>query len=207
MDEISKKNENFVIEGLQSLYIIDNIIECQEEIINIFNQYNNGKKIDYEFLIKKLEDANYNQTKIKDIVSSINMYASKVQYTADDFNNFKNTVKHNAIINNVTIKRILNRSEVIPQFSLDIINLGFSGINIGDKVDIALYNTVVNERVEKQYIINESIPTIKGKLVVAISDFISPQTPYEYNLDISISNNNNVYGQLTIKGINVRGGI
>ena len=207
MNEISAKNETFIIEGLQGMYILDDIKNSEKKIKELVNQYNNGENIEYEALVKNLEDANYNETKISDIVSSIKMYYSKIQYEEVDILSYINSVKYNAFINNVTIKKTLANNSIVPNFNVGIVNLGFNGISSGDMLVLSFYSDSVNEVVNKEYTIDKTILDIKGNLIFTVSNLISPKTPHEYNLSLSIKHGNVIYGNLIIKGINVKEGI
>lgn len=206
MDSISERNQKFISEGLNLLTSLSDLKECEYEVFKMLRLLNEGTIIDQAELLRIMDTAEYFKVKTNDIVSTIILHISKVQYEHEDIKDKLTAVNKNAHIGKVTIPTNIVTSNTIPDFNIDIINLGLNGINKdNDEIYLKLYYPDLTEFSEKIIGFDKSICNIMDTSTVTVSGMKSPGRNYQYNLIIQVREKDTglVFGKLEIRGINI----
>ena len=206
MDSISEKNQRFILEGLSLLSSLDDLKECEKEIFQYLKTYSEGSIIDKTELFKVIDNAEYFRVKTNDIVGTISLHISKVQYQQKDIEDKLTAVNKNAYVGDVTLPANIVTTDFLPQFNVTIVNLGLDGIQKDkDEIYLKLFYPDLMEFSEKIIPINETITDLMGQTTITVNDMKSPGRNYQYNLSIHIRNKESglVFGSLEIRGINI----
>lgn len=206
MNDISLKNQKFIIEGTNLLTSLNDLKDCELKIFNELKEFREGSIIDRTELFKLFDNAEYFKVKTNDIVSTISLHISKVQHEQIDVkDNLIGAIK-NAHIGNVTLKSNIFSGEFIPKFDITITNLGLGGvINGEDEVYLKLYYPQLADYSEQIIQISTSVTTLMDSIILSIDNLRCPDRPYEYNLMIQIRDKatKTVFGETEIKAINI----
>lgn len=206
MNDISAKNQRFIIEGLNLLSSLDDLKGCEEEIFKYLEAYSDGSIIDKTELFKVMGDAEYFKVKTNDIVGTVSLHISKVQHEQKDIQDKLDAVDKNAYIGSVTLPANIVTTDLIPNFDITITNLGLHGIDKNnDEVYIKLYYPDLVEYSEKTVAIPRTITGIAENIKLTVEGMRSPGRNYQYNLSIHVRNKKTkaVFGRLEIRGINI----
>lgn len=204
MNDVSKKYEEFISDTIKSLYVLNDIKKDRDLIEEITSKSEKDEIIDYTLIQSLLENINYNRTKIKDISSSVRMYFSMVEYEEKDMIDVLKCTKLRAEILKSNINKNIIISEFIPDFSIDIMNLGFDGIIEGDIINIRIFNESINEYTEKNIRINRTLNKIGQIDSIIVKDMRCPKQKYEYCLEIKLIHDGSVYSNYKMDSINIR---
>lgn len=206
MNAISEKNQKFIMEGLNLLTSLNDLKECEYQIFKNLKTFSEGTLIDKTELFKIIDTAEYFKVKTNDIVGTIALHISKVQYDNDDVEDKLWSVDKNACIGKVTIPVNIVTTNTIPKFTIDVVNLGLEGIDKDrDEIYLKLHYPDLTEFSEKIISFDKSANNIMDTLKVSVSDMKSPGRNYQYNLSIYVRDKVSglVFGSLEIKGINI----
>ena len=122
MDSISEKNQRFILEGLSLLSSLDDLKECEKEIFQYLKTYSEGSIIDKTELFKVIDNAEYFRVKTNDIVGTISLHISKVQYQQKDIEDKLTAVNKNAYVGDVTLPANIVTTDFLPEFNITIVN-------------------------------------------------------------------------------------
>ena len=206
MNDISEKNQRFIIEGLNLLSSLDDLKGCEEEIFKYLEAYSDGSMIDKTELFKVMGNAEYFKVKTNDIVGTVSLHISKVQHEQKDIQDKLDAVDKNAYIGSITLPANIVTTDLIPNFDITITNLGLQGIDKNnDEVYIKLYYPDLVEYSEKTITIPRTITGIAENIKLTVEGMKSPGRNYQYNLSIHVRNKKTkaVFGRLEIRGINI----
>lgn len=206
MNSISEKNQKFILEGLNLLTSIDDLKECEKTIFEFLKAFSDGSIIDKTELFKVLDMAEYFKVKTNDIVGTVSLHISKVQYEQEDVQDKLSAVSKNAHIGNVTLPGYIVTKDFLPTFDLTLTNLGLDGIDKDkDEIYLKLHYPDLTEFSEKVVPVTETVNDLMGSLVITIENMKSPGRNYEYILSIHLRNKETqeVFGKLEIGGINI----
>lgn len=206
MNDISEKNQRFIIEGLNLLSSLDDLKGCEEEIFKYLEAYSDGSMIDKTELFKVMGNAEYFQVKTNDIVGTVSLHISKVQHEQKDIQDKLDAVDKNAYIGSITLPANIVTTDLIPNFDITITNLGLQGIDKNnDEVYIKLYYPDLVEYSEKTITIPRTITGIAENIKLTVEGMKSPGRNYQYNLSIHVRNKKTkaVFGRVEIRGINI----
>ena len=120
MNDISEKNQRFIIEGLNLLSSLDDLKGCEEEIFKYLEAYSDGSMIDKTELFKVMGNAEYFQVKTNDIVGTVSLHISKVQHEQKDIQDKLDAVDKNAYIGSITLPANIVTTDLIPNFDMDL---------------------------------------------------------------------------------------
>lgn len=206
MNTISEKNQKFIIEGLNLLTSLNDLKECEYEIFKNLKTFNEGTMIDRTELFKIIDTAEYFRVKTNDIVGTISLHISKVQYEHSDIEDKLTAVDKNVQVGKVTIPANIVTTDIIPDFSIDVVNLGLKGIDKDrDEIYLKLYYPDLTEFSEKIIPFKESTNDLMGVLKIPVNGLKSPGRNYQYNLSIQVRDKVSglIFGNLEIRGINI----
>lgn len=206
MNDISEKNQRFIIEGLNLLSSLDDLKGCEEEIFKYLEAYSDGSMIDKTELFKVIGNAEYFKVKTNDIVGTVSLHISKVQHEQKDIQDKLDAVDKNAYIGSITLPANIVTTDLIPNFDITITNLGLQGIDKNnDEVYIKLYYPDLVEYSEKTITIPRTITGIAENIKLTVEGMRSPGRNYQYNLSIHVRNKKTkaVFGRVEIRGINI----
>lgn len=206
MNSISEKNQKFILEGLNLLTSIDDLKECEKTIFEFLKAFSDGSIIDKTELFKVLDMAEYFKVKTNDIVGTVSLHISKVQYEQEDVQDKLSAVSKNAHIGNVTLPGYIVTKDFLPTFDLTLTNLGLDGIDKDkDEIYLKLHYPDLTEFSEKVVPVTETVNDLMGSLVITVENMKSPGRNYEYILSIHLRNKETqeVFGKLEIGGINI----
>lgn len=206
MNDISEKNQRFIIEGLNLLSSLDDLKGCEEEIFKYLEAYSDGSMIDKTELFKVMGNAEYFKVKTNDIVGTVSLHISKVQHEQKDIQDKLDAVDKNAYIGSITLPANIVTTDLIPNFDITITNLGLQGIDKNnDEVYIKLYYPDLVEYSEKTITIPRTITGIAENIKLTVEGMKSPGRNYQYNLSIHVRNKKTkaVFGRVEIRGINI----
>lgn len=206
MNDISEKNQRFIIEGLNLLSSLDDLKGCEEEIFKYLEAYSDGSMIDKTELFKVIGNAEYFKVKTNDIVGTVSLHISKVQHEQKDIQDKLDAVDKNAYIGSITLPANIVTTDLIPNFDITITNLGLQGIDKNnDEVYIKLYYPDLVEYSEKTITIPRTIAGIAENIKLTVEGMRSPGRNYQYNLSIHVRNKKTkaVFGRVEIRGINI----
>ena len=206
MNAVSEKNQKFIFEGLNLLSSVDDLKQCEEEIFSYLKAYSNGSIIDKTELFKVIDKAEYFKVKTDDIIGTISLHVSKVQYEQDDVKDKLTAVNKNACIGKVTLPANIVTSSVLPDFDITIVNLGLDGIDKDrDEIYLKLYYPDLTEFSEKIVPINNNVSNLMDTVKVSVTNMKSPGRNYQYNLSIKVRQRDTglVFGNMEIRGINI----
>lgn len=206
MNDISEKNQRFIIEGLNLLSSLDDLKGCEEEIFKYLEAYSDGSMIDKTELFKVMGNAEYFKVKTNDIVGTVSLHISKVQHEQKDIQDKLDAVDKNAYIGSITLPANIVTTDLIPNFDITITNLGLQGIDKNnDEVYIKLYYPDLAEYSEKTITIPRTITGIAENIKLTVEGMKSPGRNYQYNLSIHVRNKKTkaVFGRVEIRGINI----
>ena len=189
MNDISEKNQRFIIEGLNLLSSLDDLKGCEEEIFKYLEAYSDGSMIDKTELFKVMGNAEYFKVKTNDIVGTVSLHISKVQHEQKDIQDKLDAVDKNAYIGSITLPANIVTTDLIPNFDITITNLGLQGIDKNnDEVYIKLYYPDLVEYSEKTITIPRTITGIAENIKLTVEGMKSPGRNYQYNLSIHVRN-------------------
>ena len=206
MNDISEKNQRFIIEGLNLLSSLDDLKGCEEEIFKYLEAYSDGSMIDKTELCKVMGSAEYFKVKTNDIVGTVSLHISKVQHEQKDIQDKLDAVDKNAYIGSITLPANIVTTDLIPNFDITITNLGLQGIDKNnDEVYIKLYYPDLVEYSEKTITIPRTITGIAENIKLTVEGMKSPVRNYQYNLSIHVRNKKTkaVFGRVEIRGVNI----
>lgn len=206
MNDISEKNQRFIIEGLNLLSSLDDLKGCEEEIFKYLEAYSDGSIIDKTELFKVIGNAEYFKVKTNDIVGTVSLHISKVQYEQKDIQDKLDAVDKNAHIGGITLPANIITADLIPDFDITITNLGLQGVSKnGDEVYIKLHYPDLVEYSEKTIFIPKTVMGIAESIKLTVQGMKSPGRNYQYNLSVHVRDKKTktVFGRLEIKGINI----
>lgn len=205
MNSISEKNQLFILEGLNLLKSLNDLKECEKTIFNFLEAFYDGSIIDKTELFKVIDTAEYFKVKTNDIVGTVNLHISKVQYDQEDLEPKLNSVNKNAHIGNVTIPGYIITKDTIPDFTVTLTNLGLNGISKDDELYLKLYYPDLVEFSEKTIPISKAVTELMGSMVIPVKGMKSPGRDYQYNFSLLLRNKKTkeVFGKLELAGIDI----
>lgn len=205
MNDISLKNEEFIKDTIETLYIVDEINASRKKLLYLINRKKNNKEVDNVEIVKNLNDIIYNKVKVEDIYDSIKSYFYNVQYQNDDLLKYQNNTRIRASIASVNISKNIYAEELIPDFSIDIVNLGFDGILEDDKIIIIMKSNATNKEYVQEYNVGQNINNLLERQTIQIEGFVCPEEKHEYTIYIQVKRKDYIYSEFKINGVNVRG--
>lgn len=196
------KDEKFILDGLQLLNAYYDLKACEQRILELA-QNNFRASIKNDEIFREFDNADYFRIKISDIVSTIYMHCSKVNYTNSQLSDYKLVTSKNITISNIEIDKTIFIDEYIPDFNFKITNLGFTGLKDTDEIKVSLYNDSLFEKTENKYLVGKNISSIGQHEIITITNLPCPQRQYEYNLKIEILSDEEVIYSTIKQGINI----
>lgn len=204
MDNISKKNESFLAGELKVLQNVDELELCWKDISSLIEQYSDGVLTNVPVINSRLDQASYYKRIIEDTASAINMYASEVTYSEDDMEKSILSTKKNAFIDNATISKTVSMKDFIDDFTVDVTNLGFDGVTVGDNLYVSMYSMETLVYTEVTVPITKNISGINERGTVTVHGLPCPGSHNQYSLDFVLTTKDDIqYASATIEGINV----
>lgn len=206
MNDISLKNQKFIIEGMNLLTSLNDLKDCEFKIFNELKEFKKGSIIDRTELFKLFDNAEYFKVKTNDIVSTVSLHVSKVQYEQMDIQENITGVEKNAHIGNITLKMNIFSGDFIPPFNVTITNLGLGGVvKETDEVYIKLYYPHLSDYSEKIIYLPSTISELMESITLTIENLRCPERAYEYNLIVQVRNKitKKVFGEAELKAINI----
>lgn len=204
MDEVSKKYEAFITDTIKTLYILDAMKEDQAKIEKELTAYQNETDINFSEVQACVENLGYNRAKIRDIYSSIRTYFRKITYEKEDLKLLESSTLYNAHIVKTTLPKTITKQEYIPDFKVDIVNLGFEGILPEDDLVVSIYNTDAGISLTQSVKVGQTFSKLGERKQVNVSRIKCPKDSYEYTINIKLAHDSIYYGELTLYAINIK---
>lgn len=177
----------------------------QKEIMNILNENTVMHRISSE-LLRLTEEIGNLATDIKNSRDSINFYYYKTTYNTESLEAYKLSTNKNAYIYDIKINKNVSIDNLTQPITIKVRNLGFKGVVAEDIIKLKFFNSSLNEKFEFEKEVNTYITDLRVDKEITIDEVPYPTIPYEYSLTIQLLSNGKVYGETTVRGINVIGG-
>ena len=203
MDEKSKKKlvffkNTYELLNTQSIEFGDNIENCIKEQI----KYISGETPNNLLAKKALSNAEYILKSMKSSVSCMNDLFNEVKYTEEDLSNKKMSLFRNVYISKCSIVNSIKVGVEIPEFSIEIKNLGIVGVKSDDELIVTLeYDDTIGET--KKMNVGFDLNIIGDYSTINISGMYAPAFAYQYILYVELKKDGNRYFKDYLKIINV----